>query len=99
MPATPQHPFMESSPLSIRRAEPAASPVPLLLTEPEAARALGCSPKTIYNLRRSGALAYVRLGSSGIRYAITDLQRFIEAARQTTAGPLHAGRKVDHEHG
>lgn len=57
---------------------------PLLVNECEARRLLGgLSVKTMYNLRRSGALVGVKIGARTM-YDVADLRRFIE--RQKGAG-------------
>lgn len=58
-------------------------PRPLLLTEPAAALLLSMCPKSLYLLRRSGAIPYVRLGKAGIRYSVSDLHAFIAERRRT----------------
>ena len=56
----------------------ATLPDPLLVDEPEARRLLGglCA-KTMYNLRRSGELAWIKIGSR-VMYDVADLRAFIE---------------------
>ena len=60
-------------------ANPSATSVtPLLIDEPEARRLLGglCA-KTMYNLRRTGDLPAVKIGSRTM-YDVADLKAFIE---------------------
>ena len=62
-------------------AEPLA---PLLVDEPEARRLLGgLSCKTMYNLRRSGDLPGVKIGSR-IMYDLADLRRFSDRRKGVT---------------
>jgi len=53
----------------------------IVLTEKEAAAALKLSVKTLFNLRRAGALPYVRIGSR-ICYTRADLERFVTSRRR-----------------
>lgn len=53
---------------------------PMLVDERQAARLLGVSPRTLFNMRRAGKLACVKIGSRKL-YTTTELQQFI--ARQT----------------
>lgn len=63
------------------------SPTPrLLLSSREASIALGVSQRTLFSLRKSGALRAVVIGVSGVRYSVTELQRFI-ADREGTDRP------------
>lgn len=50
---------------------------PLLLTQREAAKVLSISERTLYTLRTSGLIRGVRIGISGWRYSVEELQRFI----------------------
>ena len=54
---------------------------PALLRENQAARYLAIGARTLRKLRQEGALHYVRI-RGGIRYAVEDLDRYIESARQ-----------------
>ena len=64
--------------------ERSADPNSLLLNEREAARLLNISPRTLWSLRAAGKIRYVRIAATGIRYARTDLVKFIET--QTVIG-------------
>lgn len=55
----------------------------LLLTSPEAAKALAVSPRTLWSLTQSGAIPCVRIGRA-VRYSPDDLRAWVEA--QKTAG-------------
>ena len=55
-----------------------SDPSSLLLNEREAARLLNISPRTLWNLRAAGKIRYVRIAATGVRYARTDLVKFIE---------------------
>lgn len=57
----------------------------LLLTEIEAARRLNLSPRSLYTLRKSGQIAYVAFGKSGVRYLPDELDRWIKSATRTDA--------------
>ena len=60
----------------------------LLLTVPEAAKALAISPRTLWSLTQSGAIPCVRIGRS-VRYDPADLKAWIES-RKTTNSPRAA---------
>lgn len=72
---------MAAETLQRRQAE-AALLAPLLVDDPEARRLLGgvCA-KTMYNLRRSGEVPFVKLGSR-IMYDVADLRAFIERRKE-----------------
>lgn len=54
----------------------------LLLTEKEAAEMLSVSIRTLYSLRKSGRIPYVKFGKGGRpRYWRKDLEKFIEENR------------------
>lgn len=53
----------------------------LLLTDPEVAQALNVSPKTVYNLRRTGRLRYIRVGRS-VRVEQSAVDEFIASRRE-----------------
>jgi excisionase family DNA binding protein len=67
---------------------PAASapavPLRLLLTPAEAARALGISTRSLWQLTRDRAISAVRIGRS-VRYAVADLESYVEQLRQEQA--------------
>ena len=67
-------------------AAPATSTPPLLVDEAQARRLLGglCA-KTMYNLRRSGELPFVKIGSR-IMYDVADLKAFIERRKEVGRG-------------
>jgi len=56
---------------------------PLLLTPPEAAKALGISERTLFDLTKEGKLLAVRIRRL-VRYSWAELQAFIE--RQQAEG-------------
>jgi Helix-turn-helix domain len=56
---------------------------PLLLTEAQAARAMGVSVRTMFSLRRRG-LAFLKIGSKTL-YRPGDLERWIDERMVTTA--------------
>jgi excisionase family DNA binding protein len=57
----------------------------LLLTPPEAAKALAMSVRSLWSYTAAGAIQSVRLGRS-VRYSITALERFI-AEREAATNP------------
>lgn len=67
---------------------PNASNEPLLLTERQAARALGVSARTVWALADSGELAVVRLGRRLKRYDLQDIRALIEARK-------HRGKEAE----
>ena len=63
--------------------KPAVSPVdPLVVTEREAARRLGISPRTMWTLRNAGQVPFIKIRGA-VRYAVTDLIELIERNRQS----------------
>jgi len=68
----------------------------LLLTAPEAARALAVSPRTLWTLTQTGEIPAVRIGPRSVRYAVADLEAAIQRMRarapgeQDMGGPAHA---------
>ena len=54
----------------------------LLLRPAEAARALGCSTRDVYDLVYSGALPHLRLGGTSLRIPKVAITRMIDAALQ-----------------
>ncbi len=66
--------------------------VKLLLTEPEAADALGISPRALWDLRSRGEIPVVRVGRS-VRYSIRDLEAWIDRNRST------GGSAAEPDHG
>ncbi|MCR9232970.1 MAG: helix-turn-helix domain-containing protein [bacterium] len=50
---------------------------PVLITEKEAARLLGCCERSVWQLRKDGKLRCVKIGTA-VRYARTELDRFIQ---------------------
>lgn len=62
--------------------EPAALAEPLLVSAADAARMLAVCTKTLWALTKSGQLRAVHVGPRGIRYSLSDLREFVEAAKQ-----------------
>jgi excisionase family DNA binding protein len=58
----------------------------LLLTPPEAARALAISPRTLWGMTQSGEIPCVRIGRS-VRYDPADLRAWISAQKSMASGP------------
>lgn len=46
----------------------------ILLTEQQAAKAANLSPRTLFSLRQSGDLPFVRFGAKCIRYRVSDIE-------------------------
>ena len=57
----------------------------VLLTEHEAAKAAKLSTRTLFNLRQSGDLAYVKIGAKCIRYRVSDIKGLAAKFLVTTA--------------
>ena len=59
---------------------------PILLDEREAARALGLTPRTLSEWRRTGnpQLPYVKMSTRCIRYRLSDLEKFAAARLRTS---------------
>ncbi len=55
-------------------------PLRLLLNLPEAARALGISPRAFHDLAKSGQIRRILIGRS-VRYDLRDLMAFIDAKK------------------
>ncbi|MDA0240523.1 MAG: helix-turn-helix domain-containing protein [Proteobacteria bacterium] len=53
----------------------------LLLSQREAAAMLSISTRTLFSIIKSGKLPAVRIGSGGVRVALSDLERFIDQQR------------------
>jgi excisionase family DNA binding protein len=63
-----------------------AVPPRLLWTSREAATALSISERTLWGLTKRNLIPCVRIGRS-VRYAVTDIQRWVEARRTTSPDP------------
>lgn len=61
-----------------------AEPVKLLTT-PEAAQRLGVSKRTIQELASDRKIAFIKFGRN-VRFAIADLDKFVESHRNLPAG-------------
>lgn len=57
----------------------------ILLTESEAAKATGLSPRTLFSLRQKGQLPFVRVGTKCIRYRVADIEAMAAKFLSTTA--------------
>ena len=53
----------------------------LLLKPPQAAEALGISPRKLWSLTACGSIPHIRVGRC-VRYAPGDLERWIDAQRK-----------------
>lgn len=49
---------------------------PVLITEREAARLLGCCERSVWQLRKDGKIRCVKIGKA-VRYARTEIDRFV----------------------
>jgi predicted DNA-binding transcriptional regulator AlpA len=56
---------------------PPPKPSPLAIPESEAARLLSISPRTLWELRRQGAGPRHCMVGSSVRYAVTELTRYL----------------------
>lgn len=72
--------------------QPKPTPTPLLMTEQEAAKLLGLSPRTLQKWRITGnGPVFVRASARAIRYQRPDLERWVEDRRRaSTSDPGHA---------
>lgn len=59
-------------------------PDPLALSEPEAARAIGISVRSLFDLRKSLAIEHVKVGNRVI-YPIAGIRRFLEERAEQAA--------------
>lgn len=57
-------------------------------TEPQAARILGVSTRTLKGYRRDGRVGYHRLPGGGIRYQSEQLADFLQATRVPPTSPV-----------
>ena len=49
---------------------------PVLITEKEAARLLGCCERSVWQLRKDGKIRCVKIGTA-VRYARSEIDRFV----------------------
>jgi excisionase family DNA binding protein len=66
--------------MSVIRPRNEHSMSPLLVSQPEAARLLGVSERTVFQLRADGKLPAVKIGAA-IRYDVEDIKKYIGAAK------------------
>ncbi len=52
---------------------------PLLVDEREAARLLGVSPRTMWQLNHDGVIPEIRVGKGGKRYSVATLRAWVES--------------------
>lgn len=52
---------------------------PVLITEKEVARLLGCCERTVWQMRKDGKIRCVKIGTA-VRYARSEIDRFVESA-------------------
>jgi excisionase family DNA binding protein len=64
---------------------PGGAPKALLLTPRDAARALAISERTLWGLTKQGLIPCIRIGRA-VRYALADLEAWIESHRQKGDG-------------
>ena len=62
-----------------------AAQMPMLVTELQAAKMLAISPRSVWTLRDTGAIPYVRIHSS-IRYRVADLEAYVAQQLSTANG-------------
>ena len=65
---------------------PSKQPIKLLLTEGEAAKALGVCRRTLWTLRNQGKIPFVRIGKC-VRYSVESLKEWIEQRKQENGKP------------
>lgn len=51
---------------------------PVLITEKEAARLLGCCERSVWQMRKDGKIRCVKIGTA-VRYARSEIDRFVES--------------------
>jgi excisionase family DNA binding protein len=56
----------------------------LLVTPRDAAKILAIGERTLWQLTHDGAIPCVKIGAPCVRYAVTDLQQWVEQQRQRT---------------
>ncbi len=67
-----------------------------LLREPEAAKVLGVSSRTLSNWRcRGGGPDYVKMGSKAVRYRLDDLNEFIDQRTQNNTSEDYVDEGFD----
>lgn len=64
----------------------AKGPHPLLVTKREAARMLGVSERTFWQLRHDGLIPTIHIGRKFIRFSVEDLREFIATHRRRRNG-------------
>lgn len=67
-------------------------PLPELLTEGEAARAMKLHPRTLRKVRQSLGLPHIRIGRS-VRYNVADLSAFLSEATVANDTPSRPTRQ------
>jgi excisionase family DNA binding protein len=80
-----------SSRSTITSTSEAAKGLRLCLSETEAAQALSVSTRTIFGLRSSGRLGFIKLGDGKqcrVLYPISELEKYIATNVQKTEVPL-----------
>ncbi|GEM_PF-1746259 len=51
---------------------------PVLITEKETARLLGCCERSVWQMRKDGKIRCVKIGTA-VRYARSEIDRFVES--------------------
>lgn len=70
--------------------DPRAAAPKLAYPEPEAARLLGISERTLFTLRQEGRIAYVKLGAR-VLYRAAALRQFLRDNETPAAAPAAVG--------
>jgi len=68
----------------LARPAPPPQPSPLAVSEAEAARLLGVSPRTLWQLRRDGRGPRHAMVGGSVKYAVEEIRRWL--TEQTAAG-------------
>jgi excisionase family DNA binding protein len=64
--------------VTVREPKSTVAPAPrLLLTADEAAECLAISPRSLWELTKNGDVKSVRVGKGAVRYAVSELRRFV----------------------
>lgn len=64
----------------------AAEPLALLLSERDAAKLLGVSPRTLWSLRKAGRIPFVEISPRCIRFSRSDLAAWVARQSATNGG-------------
>ena len=56
---------------------------PVLITEKETARLLGCCERSVWQMRKDGKIRCVKIGTA-VRYARSEIDRFVDSQMNET---------------